>query len=141
MFQMKLKTASTLFLMALALFGYTTLTAKAKTESTMPAQTVGDFSFSPPASVSVKRGSGNRFDVPVQSLNGFSGRVDFTVSGLPNATIGGIGFATVSAGGTAIATGGFQTHKVTTPMGSFTLTITATSGNLSHTGTMTLICR
>jgi hypothetical protein len=98
-----------------------------------------------PASRTVKRNSGTFYDVQVEALGGFNGTVDFEVSGVPINTTAGVG-PSVTGSGTAGLT--IQTtsvyhdpSKTGTPIGTFTLTITGTSGSLSHSTQVTLVVR
>ena len=90
-----------------------------------------------PASQTVTQGNGTSYTATVSPLNGFTGSVTLSASGLPsgaNATFspnpitGGSGNSTMSV-----------TTSSSTPTGSFTLTITGTSGSLTHTATVTLV--
>ena len=96
-----------------------------------------DFSLSSsPSSQTVTPGSGTSYTVSVSASGGFSGTVGFSVSGLPS----GAG-ATFSP--TSITTSGSTTMAVTTssstPTGTYPLTITGTSGSLTHTSAVTLV--
>jgi hypothetical protein len=73
----------------------------------------------------------------IVALNGFTGNVALTASGLPtgatanftpNPVTGGSGNYTLSVGTSS-----------TTPLGTYTITITGTSGSLTHSSTVTLI--
>jgi hypothetical protein len=97
---------------------------------------VADFTLSAtPSSQSVSAGGNISYTVSAGALNGFSGSVGLSVSGLPAG-------ATSSFTPSSIAAGASSTLKITTtastPIGSFTLTITGTSGALTHTATVTL---
>jgi len=95
-----------------------------------------DFSLSAsPSSQSVVQGGSVSYTASLSLLNGFSGTVNLTVSGLPTGATG-----TFSAGS---ITSGSSTLKVsassTTPSGTYTLTIKGMSGTLSHTTSVTLV--
>lgn len=96
-----------------------------------------DFSISAtPSTQTVIRGSGTSYTVNTGILNGFSGNIALTISGLPS----GAGFtftpSSVAAGsGSTLAI----TTASTTPAGSYPLTITGTSGALVHTTSVTLV--
>ena len=97
-----------------------------------------DFSLSvAPSKVIVVRGSPATYTVTVSSLNGFSGTVQLTVSGLPAGTSGSFApiSITVPPTGTSVLT---VTTSSTMKAGTYTLTITGTSGSLSHATTVTL---
>jgi uncharacterized membrane protein len=95
-----------------------------------------DFSLTAsPATQTVTQGGGTSYGVTITRTGGFSGSVAFSVSGLP-----------AGAGGTfspSSTTGGSSTLSVTTgtgtPAGTYPLTITGTSGALSHTTRVTLV--
>jgi hypothetical protein len=96
----------------------------------------GDFSLSiSPSSVTVPLlGSTANYTVTITRTGGFSGAVSLSVSGLPSGAT-----ATFTPNP---ATGGSSALKVTvriTPRGTFPLTVTGTSGALTHTATATLI--
>jgi len=96
-----------------------------------------DFTISAtPASSTVTRGSSTTYTVTVGSLNGFAGAVSFSVTGLPAR-------ATATFNPTSVTGSGSSTLTVTTgrrtPLGTFTLTITGTSGSLTHSTTVTLV--
>ncbi len=100
--------------------------------------TVTDFSLSvSPTSRSIKRNQTATYGVTITRLNGFAGSVLFTVSGLPsNAT------ASVTPNPT---TGTSVTVKISTsrrsPIGTFTLQISGSSGGLAHAINVSLILR
>src|SRR5207253_10938809 len=88
-----------------------------------------------PSSYSVTSDGVASYTVTVGSVNGFAGAVTFGVGGLPPGASTSFSPATVSGAGSTTLT-------VTTagsPIGSSTLTITGTSGSLSHAPTATLV--
>ena len=85
-----------------------------------------DFTLaSSPASQSVTQGAGTTYTQTVAALNGFNGAVALTVSGLPTGATGTFSPTSVTGSGTSTLT---VTTAVTTPAGTYTLTITGTSG-------------
>jgi uncharacterized membrane protein len=101
------------------------------------AQTQPDFSVAAtPSSQSVVQGNSTSYTINVAASNGFTGTVGLSVSGLPQG-------ATASLNPTSITTSGSSTLTVstsgTTPVGSYPLAITGTSGSLVHTATTTLV--
>jgi hypothetical protein len=96
-----------------------------------------DYSLSAsPASQTVAPGASTSYTVTVTPSGGFSGTVTFSVSGLPAG-------AGASFNPPSVNTSGSSTMSVTTspstPVGSYPLTITGTSGTLSHTTSVTLV--
>jgi hypothetical protein len=96
-----------------------------------------DFSVSAtPSSQTVTQGNGTSYTVNVAPSGGFAGTVGLSVSGLPQG-------ATATFNPTSITTSGSSTLSVSTlsstPAGSYPLTITGTSGSLTHTATATLV--
>jgi hypothetical protein len=89
-----------------------------------------------PASQSVLQGGGTSYTATVTPSNGFTGTVSFSVAGLPSG-------ATAAFSPTSVTTSGSTTMSVTTaattPSGSYPLTITGTSGSLSHSTSVTLV--
>lgn len=103
-------------------------------------QNAPDFSISvTPVSAVRKRGTGELYDIAVTSVNGFSGTINFTVTGLPPGS--NIPFPPPSIIGSATSSFSILTSKTLTPIGTFTLTITGTSGALSHSQQVTLQMR
>jgi hypothetical protein len=95
-----------------------------------------DFSVAvTPSSTTVSRGSSALYTVTVTPGSGFNGTVSLSVSGLPRR-------ANASFSPSSITTSGSSTLTVSTmrktPAGTFTLTISATSGGLKHTQQVTL---
>jgi hypothetical protein len=99
--------------------------------------TVRDFSLSAtPASRSVSPGGGTTYSATVTPIAGFSGTVSFSATGLPPGATASFNPASVTSSGSttlSVSTSG------TTPPGSYTLAITATSGSLAHTVNVTLV--
>ncbi|HEV2492108.1 MAG TPA: hypothetical protein VG204_03455 [Terriglobia bacterium] len=96
-----------------------------------------DFTISAsPGSQTVQVGSGTSYSVSVSALNGFSGSVGFSTSGLPTG-------ANATFNPTSVTGSGSSTMSVTTsgstPTGSYTVTVTGTSGGLTHSTTVTLV--
>ena len=89
-----------------------------------------------PASRTVPAGDPTTYTVTIGALNGFTGNVALSVSGLP----AGVGSATFTP--TSVAGAGSSQLAITTlataPPGSYALTVTATSGSLSHTAAVTV---
>jgi len=96
-----------------------------------------DFSLSAsPSSRSVGQGSGATYTVSVSALNGFSGTVGFSASGLPTGATAGFNPVQITSSGSTTLS---ISTASTTPTGSFPITITATSGTLTHTVGVTLV--
>ena len=99
--------------------------------------TTPDFSVAAtPASQTVTAGNSTNYTATVTALNGFSGTVTWSVSGLPTGASGNFNPATVTGSGSSTLT---ITTTNTTPSGTNTLTITGTSGSLVHNSTVTLV--
>src|SRR5216684_3305282 len=111
-----------------------------RTDPSPPTRTitvVPDFSLSAtPASRSVSPGGSTSYTATVAPGTGFTGTVAFSVSGLPSG-------ATATFNPTTVNTSGSTTMSVVTssssPTGSYPLTITGSSGGLSHTAPVTLV--
>jgi hypothetical protein len=87
------------------------------------------------SSQTVAAGSDASYGVNVTPTGGFSGDVALSVSGLPTGASGSFNPATVNGGGPSTLT--VATSGVTP--GSYTLTITGTSGSTSHSTQVTLV--
>jgi len=99
-----------------------------------------DFAISvAPSSATVKRGESGNFIVVITSTGGFASPVSLTLSGQPTDVAGTFSPASVtpSAGGSATSTLAVRVGATAT-LGSYTLTITGTSGSLSHQVTVVL---
>ena len=96
-----------------------------------------DFSLSAsPSSQTVVQGGGTSFTATVTAGTGFSGTVSLIVSGLPAGATASFSPASISTSGSSTLS--VSTSSSTAP-GSYPLTITATSGTLSHTASVTLV--
>ena len=104
---------------------------------TLSVAAAPDFTLSAtPTSQSVIPGGSTSYTVSTGVLNGFSGSVSLSVSGLPaGATVSFSPSSTVAAGSSSTLT---ITTTASTPISNSTLTITGTSGSLTHTVTVTL---
>lgn len=98
-------------------------------------QAVGDFAISPalPA-LTLSLGGSTSTNINISRSSGFSAPVTLTASGLP----GGV----LASFNPSSATGGSSTMTLTATsavsQGTFPITITGTSGSLSHNATLTL---
>ncbi|TAM79463.1 MAG: hypothetical protein EPN47_16800 [Acidobacteria bacterium] len=113
-------------------------TASGLTRTTTASLTVNplspDFSLSAtPGSQTVTAGTGTSYTVTITPSGGFNGSVSLSVSGLPSGATGT--FTTNPA--TSSSTLNIATSS-STPAGTSTLTITGTSGGLTHTTTVSL---
>ena len=95
-----------------------------------------DFSVTAiPSSRKIPPGTGTTYSVSVTPSGGFNGTVNFSVSGLPSG-------ATATFNPTSVTGSGSSTLSIatssSTPAGNYPLTITATSGNLTHTAKISL---
>jgi hypothetical protein len=95
-----------------------------------------DFSVAAtPSSQIVVPGKGTTYSVSVTPSDGFSGNVNFSVTGLPSGATAA--FAPTSVPGSGSATLTVNTSS-STPTGTYTLTITGTSGTLTHSAQVKL---
>jgi hypothetical protein len=88
-----------------------------------------------PSSQSAVQGTAATYSITVSALNGFSGDVTFEVGGLPSGAAASFTPATLSGWGSSTLT---VSLAPTTSVGSFPLTVTATSGSLAHSAAITL---
>ncbi len=97
---------------------------------------VPDFSISAsPASQTVTPGSGTSYTATVTAINGFTGNVTLSATGLPAGATPS--FTTNPLNGSGTSTLGITTTSAT-PAGSYTVTVTGTAGSLQHSTTVTL---
>lgn len=94
-----------------------------------------DFSLSAsPASQTVIQGASTSYTVTITASGGFTGAVTLSVSGLPAGASGAFSpNPATSASTLSVGT------ALTTPVGSYVLTITGTSGGLTRTTSVTLV--
>jgi subtilisin family serine protease len=90
-----------------------------------------------PSSRGVVAGAVAGYTVAVSALNGFTGTVSLSLSGLP-AAVGTASFAPASVGGAGTSQLTVTTAP-TAPAGSYPLTVTGTSGATSRSSTVTLV--
>jgi hypothetical protein len=89
-----------------------------------------DFSISAsPSSQTVTQGNSTTYTTTISALNGFTGTVSFSVSGLPTGATGSFNPTSVAGSGNSTLT---VMTASTTPAGTYTLTITGISGSLTH---------
>jgi hypothetical protein len=99
--------------------------------------TAPDFSLTAsPSSQTVVQGDSTTYTATVTALNGFTGTVTFSASGLPSGASASFNPASVTGSGSSTMT---VTTSSTTPTGTYTLTITGTSGSLVHSTMVTLV--
>jgi len=96
-----------------------------------------DFSLAAtPASQAAVQGSGTVYGVTATATGGFNSAVALSLSGLPAGATGTFSPAAIAGSGSSNLS---VTTAVSTPPGIYTLTITASSGGLVHTSTVTLV--
>ncbi|HZR29502.1 MAG TPA: glycoside hydrolase family 88 protein [Terriglobales bacterium] len=88
-----------------------------------------------PSSQTIAAGASTTYSVSVGSVNGFSGNVALSVSGLPSGASGSFNPASMSGSGGSVLT---VTTPSSTPTNSYALTITGSSGSLFHSFPVTL---
>ena len=97
----------------------------------------GDFGLSAsPSSQTVTPGSSTSYTVGVSPINGFSGAVSFSVSGLPNQASASFNPSSVTGSGNTTMT---VTTGKRTKAGTYPLTITGSSGSLTHSTSVSLV--
>ena len=101
-----------------------------------PPPPAADFSLSTsPASQTVAVGGSTSFTVSSAATNGFNGKIQLAVSGLPSGATSTLTGNPAGSGGAALAIATDNTIAA----GSYALTITGTSGSLSHTTAASLV--
>jgi len=104
---------------------------------TITVNPAADFSISAsPSSQSATQGNGALYTVSVGALNGFTDTVNLSASGLPSGASGSFAPASVTGSGSSTLT---VTTSASTPVGSYTLSITGATATLSHSVNVTLI--
>lgn len=106
---------------------------------TVPAPVTPDFSISAsPSSLNIRRGATGTSTVTIKSLNTFSGTVALTVTGPTGWTVSVSPTSlTVASGGSASAALSIRV-PTTASRGTYTVTVTGTSGSLTHSTTVTI---
>ena len=100
-----------------------------------PPPPTGDFSLSPvPASVVAVQGTAVSAGVSIVRTQGFSGSVALNVSGLPAGTSASINPSNTTGNSSTLT---ITTGK-TSPLGAFSISITGSSGSLTHTTNLVL---
>jgi hypothetical protein len=95
-----------------------------------------DFTISAtPSSATANPSSPASYTVTIGALNGFTGAVSLTATGLPTGAVASFSQTSVTTSGTSTLT---ITTSGSTPAGNATVTVTGTSGTLTHTATVTL---
>ena len=111
-----------------------TLTHTTTISLTVNAPAAPDFSLSAsPTSLTVKQGTSGTSTITETPLNGFTGSVTLSASGLPSGVTAT--FGTNPTTSTSVLT---FTASATATVGTATVTVTGTSGTLSHTATISL---
>jgi hypothetical protein len=96
-----------------------------------------DFDLSSTAqSQAVVAGGTAAYSATVAPNHGFNGNVEMSVSGLPAGTTASFDQASLIGAGTSQLT---LVTTATTPPGTYTVTVTGTSGSLTHNSTVTLV--
>jgi hypothetical protein len=83
-----------------------------------------------PSAQSVAQGSSTTYTTTITALNSFTGTVNLAASGLPTGATAKFNPTSITNAGSSVMT---VTTVSTTPVGTYPLTVTATSGALSHT--------
>ena len=95
-----------------------------------------DFSLSTaPSSQAIVQGASTSYTINVARVGGFSGAVTLSVSGLPSGANGSFSPNPATADTSTLTV----TSSATTPLGSYPLTVTGTSGGLTRTTSSTLV--
>src|SRR2546428_5768970 len=108
---------------------------------TVTAPVTGDFSISAlPSSLTMNRFGSASTTITITSLSGFSGTVSLSTGALPAGLTASFNptSVTVASGGSGTSTLTFNRHGGMTATGTFTVTVTGTSGGLTHSATITL---
>ena len=107
------------------------------TSVTLVVTPAGDFQMSSSiASQTVNPGQNTGFGITISSLNGFSGTVNLSISGLPAGATGTFNPGSITGAGTASLA---ITTSVATPAGVYNMIVTGTSGAIVHTVGVQLI--
>ncbi len=113
------------------------ITQTANVALVVTAAPTPSFSLTPTtSSQTVTEGNAASYALSVGALNGFTGAVGFTVSGLPTGATASFVPSTVTGSGSTTLN---VTTSSSTPVGTSTLTITGTSGSLTQSTGVTLV--
>jgi len=97
----------------------------------------GDFSITTtPSSQSVAPGDGANYTVTIGALSGSTTNINLSASGLPAGATANFSPATVTNSGNSTLS---ISTSVSTPIGSYPISIVGTSGALAHTNSVTLV--
>jgi hypothetical protein len=88
-----------------------------------------------PASQTLLQGSGTTYTATVSALNGFTGAVSLSASGLPSGATAVFSPPTISGSGTSTLA---VSTSTSTPSGTYTLSVIGTSGSLTQTTTASI---
>lgn len=89
--------------------------------------------------ITLQQGGAPRFEiVQANPINGFKGTINLTLSGLPAGVIAPSGLPSITLAGSAQSVGVALAASQTTPLGAATVTVTGTSGAITHTVTFPL---
>jgi len=109
-------------------------TLSSKATITLTVNPAGDYTLSAsPSSFSVAQGANGTSAISVNPLNGFSGSVSLSASGLPSGVT-----ASFNPSSTTSASTLTLTASSTAALGTFTITVTGASGALSRSTTVSL---
>jgi carboxypeptidase family protein len=112
-----------------------TLTTGNVSSTTLILNPTADFSLSvTPSTATVTGGQPATFTIQLNPLSGFNSPVSLSVTGQPSNATASFNPATISSGTSTLTV----TTSLTTPAGSYVLTIQGTSGGLQHTTHTTL---
>jgi hypothetical protein len=90
-----------------------------------------------PASRTVNAGTSTTYSVSTTAINGYSGTITFSATGLPSGASPSFAPPSVTGTGSSVLT--VTTTAGTTPAGNYTLTVTGTDGTITHSTTVTLV--
>jgi uncharacterized repeat protein (TIGR01451 family) len=105
-----------------------------------PAAALPDFTLNAtPASQPVMQGNSASYNLTLQPSTGFTGQVSLSVSGLPTGASASFNPSSVTLNDASSKTSTMTvTTSGSTPVGTYQLSINATSGSLTHTATVSL---
>jgi hypothetical protein len=100
------------------------------------ATPIPDYSLTAsPSALTVTAGNTAAYTVSLTLVNGFAGSVTLTASGLPSGATAGFSPASLSGSGSSTLS---LTTSISTPAGTYPITVTGTSGSLHHSATINL---